>query len=158
MNATVEYLSNKASEAQIVEHLARCDADFIPSLSGRVEVNDYAKKIASKATRFEAWFGGVLVGLVAAYFNNQETRIAYITSVSVLGAWTGRGIAAHLMRHCVEHAKASSMRQISLEVASNNTTAIKLYEKSGFVTGKSNSPFISMSLFLKSGDEHEQQA
>jgi hypothetical protein len=67
MNEAVEYLSNNASEAQIAGHLSRCDADFVPSLSGRVDINDYAKKIVNKAMRFEAWSGGELVGLVAAY-------------------------------------------------------------------------------------------
>ncbi len=157
MSAAVEYLLNKASEAQIAEHLSRCDADFVPPLSGRVEINDYAQKIASKATRFEAWSGGTLVGLVAAYCNDQEKRIAYITSVSVLREWTGKGIAAHLMSQCVEHAKASGMRQISLEVARDNTAAIKLYEENGFVVGKADASFVSMNLNLQSGEEHEQQ-
>ena len=154
MSAAVEYLSNKASEAEIAEHLSHCDADFVPPLSGRVEINDYAKKIANKATRFEAWSGGTLVGLVAAYCNDQEKRIAYITSVSVLKEWMGKGIAARLMSQCIEHAKASGMRQISLEVASDNAPAIRLYEKSGFVAGKANAPFVSMNLYLKSGKEH----
>lgn len=157
MSAAVEYLSNKATAAEIVEHLSCCDTDFVPSLSGRVEIDDYAKKIATKTMRFEAWSGGTLVGLVAAYCNDREKRIAYITSVSVLKAWTGKGIAEKLMKLCVEHAKASGMRQISLEVASDNTPAIKLYEKSCFVAGKANAPFITMDLYLKSGEEHEQQ-
>jgi len=157
MSVVVEYLSNKASEAEITEHLSRCDADFVPPLSGRVEINDYAKKIASKATRFEAWSGGTLVGLVAAYCNDQEKHIAYITSVSVLREWTGKGIVYRLMNQCIEHAKALGMRQISLEVASGNTSAIKLYEKSGFVAGRANAPFVRMNLNFKSGEEHEQQ-
>ncbi len=49
---------------------------------------------------------------------------------------------------CIEHAKASGMRQISLEVASDNMPAIKLYEKSGFVAGKANAPFVSMNLLF----------
>lgn len=155
MSAPVEYLSNKASEAEIAEHLSRCDAEFVPPLSGRVEISDYARKIASKAVRFEAWSCDTLVGLAAAYCNEQEKRIAYITSVSVLKAWTGKGIAARLVGQCVEHAKISGMRQISLEVASGNTPAIKLYKKSGFVAGKANAPFISMNLYLESGEEHE---
>jgi ribosomal protein S18 acetylase RimI-like enzyme len=158
MNASIEFLLNKASTEQITEHLLRCDTDFVPPLSGRVEINDYAQKIASKATRFEAWSGGTLVGLVAAYCNNQEKRIAYITSVSVLKAWTGKGIAARLMSRCVEHAKALGMRQVSLEVASDNTSAIRLYEKSGYVAGKANAPFVTFDLYLKSGEEHGQQA
>lgn len=158
MNEPIEFLLNKASAAQIAEHLLRCDADFVPPLSGRVEIRDYAQKIASKATRFEAWTGGTLVGLVAAYCNDQEKRIAYITSVSVLKAWSGKGIAAGLVGQCVEHAKASGMRQVSLEVAGDNAPAIKLYEKSGFVAGKANAPLVTMNLYLKSGEVHEQQA
>lgn len=158
MSAAVEFLLNAASAAQIADHLLCCDADFVPPLSGRVEIADYAQKIASKATRFEAWSGGTLVGLVAAYCNDSEKRIAYITSVSVLREWTGKGIVAHLMSQCVGHAKASGMRQIGLEVASDNTPAIRLYEKIGFIAGKANAPFVSMELYLKSGEEHEQQA
>lgn len=157
MSAEVEYLSNKASAAQIADHLLSCDADFVPPLSGRVEIRDYARKIASKGTRFEAWSGGTLVGLVAAYCNDQEKRIAYITSVSVLRAWAGKGIAARLMKQCIEHAKAAGMRRISLEVASDNAPAIRLYEESGFVMDKASAPFGTMNLWLKSGEEREQQ-
>lgn len=148
MRTAVEYLSNKASEAELVEHLSHSDADFVPPLSGRVDVCVYAQKIASKAVRFEAWSGDTLVGLVAAYCNDQEKRAAYITSVSVLKTWTGKGIATRLVGQCVEHAKRSGMRQISLEVASGNTPAIKLYKKNGFVAGKGNAAFVSMILHL----------
>lgn len=156
MSKVVDYLLNKASEAEIAEHLQACDADFVPSLSGRAEIKSYAKKIAGKAMRFEAWSGGALVGLVAAYCNDQESRIAYITSVSVLKTWTGKGIAARLLGQFVEHARSSDMRRIRLEVASDNTPAIKLYEKSGFIINKANAPFVSMDLYLESGEEHEQ--
>lgn len=158
MSAAVEYLTNKASEAAIAEHLSTCEADFMPPLSGRVEIKDYAKKMADKAKRFEAWSGGTLIGLVAVYCNDHESRIAYITSVSVLRAWAGKGIAARLMKQCIEHAEMTGMRQISLEVASDNAPAIRLYEKSGFVVGKVKAPFVTMNLWLKSEGEHEQQA
>lgn len=152
MSAAVEYLMNKASEAEIAEHLSLCDMDFVPPLSGRVAIKDYAKKIASKATRFEAWSGGTLVGLVAAYCNDREKRIAYITSVSVLHEWTGKGSFTRLIRQCIEHAKVSGMRQIRLEVASDNTTAIRVYEKKGFVAAKAKGSFVPMELHLGSGE------
>ena len=156
MSVAVEYLSNKASAVEIAEHLWTCDTDFVPPLSGRVEINSYARKIASKAMRFEAWSGDALVGLVAAYCNDQEKRIAYITSISVLKGWTGKGIAVCLMSRCIKHVKAMRMGQICLEVASDNTPAIRLYEKSGFVADNANAPFVTMNLYLKSGEEHEQ--
>ncbi len=148
MSVKVEYLSNQASEEQIAQHLSQCDADFVPPLSGRLDINDYAHKIASKAVRFEAWSGSTLIGLVAAYCNDHKTHTAYITSVSVLKKWTGKGIAAHLIEQCVKHAKTTGMQQISLEVASDNAPAIKLYEKNGFVAGRTNSSFVAMNRVL----------
>ena len=151
MTVAVEFLENWASEAEIAEHLQSCDADFMPPLRVRVEIREYAQKIASKSTRFEAWSGGALVGLVATYCNDQETRIAHITSVSVLKGWTGKGIAARLLGQCIAHAKAVGMQQISLEVAGDNMPAIKLYEKNGFVAAKLNDPLVPMKLVLKAG-------
>ncbi len=155
MNASLEYRCNQATALEIAGHLSLCDADFVPALSGRVEIGEYAAKIASKALRFEAWWGGRLVGLVAAYCNDPATRIAYITSVSVVRGWAGKGIAADLISRCIEHAQAAGMRAISLEVADNNETAIRLYEKCGFVAGKAKAPFVTMNLYLRGGNEHE---
>jgi len=106
MSETIEYLLSQALEADIAEHLSRCDANFVPPLSGRVDISAYARKIESQAIRFEAWSGSLLVGLVAAYCNDEENAIAYITSVSVLREWMSMGIAARLMGQCIRHAKA----------------------------------------------------
>jgi ribosomal protein S18 acetylase RimI-like enzyme/2-polyprenyl-3-methyl-5-hydroxy-6-metoxy-1,4-benzoquinol methylase len=157
MSEAVEHGLNNASEAQIAGHLLRCDAHFVPPLSDRVEINDYARKIADKATRFEAWSGDKLVGLVASYCNDEDHHIAYITSVSVLKEWTGKGIAASLMKQCIERMEASGMRQISLDVASDNVTAIKLYEKFGFIAGEAKAPFISMNLNLRSNNMNSKR-
>ena len=83
MSGPIEYSLNQATEEEIANHLSRCDADFVPPLSGRVEISSYAHKIAGNATRFEAWAGGALVGLVAAYCNDSERRSAYITTVKI---------------------------------------------------------------------------
>jgi SAM-dependent methyltransferase/GNAT superfamily N-acetyltransferase len=149
MSAVIEYSLNKTSAAQVAEHLFRCDADFVPPLSGRVEIGAYARKIASRATRFEAWSGDTLIGLMAVYCNDLQRRTAYITSVSVLREWTGKGIVTHLMNQCVEHARALGMRQVGLEVASNNKPAIGLYAGCGFIAGEVKAQFVSMSLSLK---------
>ena len=151
MSIEVECLSNKATEAEIAEHLSRCDANFIPPLSSRIKIGDYAKKIVCTAVRIEAWSSSTLVGLVATYCNDQVNGVAYVTSVSVLREWKGKGIATRLIKQCIENAKASGMRQISLEVASDNRLAIRLYEKNGFVAGRVSAPFVCMDLNLMSG-------
>jgi len=92
---------------------------------------------------------------VAAYCNDQKNLITYITSVSVLREIIGKGIAACLMKHCIEHAKSLGMKQICLEVAYDNAAAIGLYKKFNFIMEKANEPLISMNLYLINGDEHE---
>jgi len=144
----VEYLTNQGSEAQIADHLSKCDADFVPALSERVDIGQYAAKIRSKATRFEAWSGGVLVGLVAAYLNDSRERVGYVTTVSVLRDWTGQGIGARLIGQCIDHARASGMRRIDLEVGRDNAPAIRMYERSGFRADSQASPFLRMHLIL----------
>lgn len=140
---------NKATEEEIAEHLCRCDADFKPPLSSRVTIVDYARKVTLRALRFEAWSSGKLVGLVAVYCNDPERRSAFITSVSVLKEWVSKGIAGELMKQCIEHAVALGLRRISLEVSTNNTAAIRLYEKKGFTAGTASKSFVTMKLFLK---------
>jgi GNAT superfamily N-acetyltransferase len=152
MSAAVEYSTNKATAAQIAAHLSDGDADFVPPLSSRIEIGSYANKICNNAVRFEAWSGGMLIGLVAAYCNDNEARIAYITSVSVLKKWTGKGIAASLLKQCVAHANASGMRLIRLEVSENNAPAIRLYEKMGFVADRSCQPSGSRQFCLAIGE------
>lgn len=156
MRTEFQYSLDKASAEQIAEHLSNCDADFIPTLSSRVVIKDYAEKLASKSMRFEAWAGGSLVGLVAVYCNDQDKRIAYITSVSVLKEWMGKGIAANLLKQCIECAKEIGMQRISLEVASDNMPAINLYQKMGFVVDRMEAPFVCVNLYLPSGAGHER--
>lgn len=149
MSDSIKFDLNKATSVQIAEHLLECDVDFVPPLSERIEINDYAKKIAINATRFEAWSGEKLVGLLAVYCNDKLQRIAFITSVSVQKESKGKGIASILMQRCIAHVRSTGMRQINLEVANGNLPAIGLYEKSGFVAGITKASFIAMNLNLE---------
>lgn len=148
MSSQIEFGMNRADEAELARHLRSCDADFVPPLSGRVELDDYAHKISAKAARFEAWVDGELVGLVAAYCNEAERGIAFITSVSVRDDWQGRGVAARLMERCIGHVATIGFKRIELEVDKENSGAIKLYEKTGFkidkVTDRSMIMFLNM--------------
>lgn len=152
-SAAAEYRSNTASATEIAAHLKQCDAAFVPALSSRREIDAYAQKIVDHAERFEAWAGGTLAGLVAAYCNDRENHRAYITSVSVLEAWKGRGIAAELLKRCIEHATSSGMRCILLEVGSANRPAIKLYEKLGFVAGKATPTLVTMERIIRRSNQ-----
>lgn len=122
---------DRASETQILAHLERCDARFVPPLSGRIDLPAYAARLHEKARRFEAWMDGQLVGLVAAYFDGAE-RTAFISNVSVEENFLGRGIASGLVGHAVARAAATGIDRIGLRVGIANTAARHLYDKLGF--------------------------
>jgi ribosomal protein S18 acetylase RimI-like enzyme len=147
VSAPIVFLVDTASTDEIADHLVRSDASFIPPLSNRVEIADYARKISTRAVRFEAWDGG-LVGLLAAYCNDPFGRAGYITSVSVEQAWRGKGIASRLLDQCVRHLQELGFEWIELEVDPANESAVRLYAKKGFRAGTRDNKTMIMRLEL----------
>jgi ribosomal protein S18 acetylase RimI-like enzyme len=139
MTSLVDMKVDVASAPEIAAHLRRCDDDFIPRLSERVEIDAYSRKVAGAATRFEAWASGSLVGLVAAYFN-LDGRTAYITTVSVDPELRKQGIASRLLDQCVTYAQEQGYVRLGLEVDRDNGPGVDLYRDRGFtvagVTGR----------------------
>jgi len=123
-----------------------CNDYFMPLLSERVVIDDYARKIFENADRFEAWAGGILIGLVAIYCNDKKLKVAYITSVSVLPSWQGKGIASRLITKCLAYIKSLGFERVDLEVDQKNKTAIILYKKCGFHRTSLNANIFSMYL------------
>ena len=155
MSGDVGYFWNRASEREIRDHLTCCDAEFLPRLSSRVDISEYARKIARNSMRVEAWSGAIMVGLAALYCNDRETRRSYITSVSVLMGWSRRGIATQLIGKCIDYTRTSGMNAVGLEVASDNVAAINLYERIGFVSSKSKEQLITMTYLLSIEGKNE---
>jgi GNAT superfamily N-acetyltransferase/2-polyprenyl-3-methyl-5-hydroxy-6-metoxy-1,4-benzoquinol methylase len=149
MNWKTEFCCNRATEGEIANHLSLCDANFVPPLSSRVEISEYAHKISVNATRFEAWVEGSLVGLVAVYCNDASHRFAYITSVSVLPGSQGSRIATFLTEQCIRYLRELGFECAELEVHKDNGKAIQLYERLGFIAGKSSGCNLVMGLNMR---------
>jgi ribosomal protein S18 acetylase RimI-like enzyme len=128
------YRINTASYEEILNHMERCDNDYSPPLSSKVDLCSYANKIHSYAVSFEAWDKDVnlLVGMINAYLNNTTTHTGFITNVSVLSNYRGMGIASALLVMCLKYAETKAFTSIELEVSPNIAPAIKLYSKAGF--------------------------
>jgi ribosomal protein S18 acetylase RimI-like enzyme len=150
MSWKAEFCKNRATEEQIAEHLVLCDARFVPPLSSRVEIKQYAHKIYAHGLRFEAWAEGSLIGLVAMYCNRLHQRLAYITNVSVLGASPpGAHIASQLLERGIGYLREYQFECVDLEVNKDNNKAIRLYERHGFVANATNGHTLSMRLELE---------
>jgi ribosomal protein S18 acetylase RimI-like enzyme len=143
---------NQSLASDISTHLALCDAHFVPPLSSRVDVLEYAQKLASNAVRFEAWEGANLIGLLAAYCNDHVMRVAHITNISVVPMRVNNGVGTMLLQHGIAHIASLEMRSITLAVAQQNTNAIKMYAHHGFLSEATNTTapsIISMRLILR---------
>src|SRR5689334_1328139 len=136
--SSLDYRRDTATTDHIHAHLTRCDTDFTPPLSARLDVGAYAAKLAERAARFEAWDGGELVGLVAAYVTPGAPE-AFISNVSVVPELRGQGVAAALVADCIDRARESGAATIRLEVARADSAAGRFYEKLGF-TGRDAEP------------------
>ncbi len=129
-----EFRINTAGVSNVYNHLVKCDESFIPALSERVDVSAYAQKLVEKSQMFEAWTNDELIGLIAVYCNDPARMKAYISNVSVLPDWKGKGIASHLISSCLAHVHESGFKSVELEVGVENVAAVSLYLKHDFIT------------------------
>lgn len=147
--------SGGAGAGELARLLRACDADFVPPLSARVDIDAYAAKLAAQALLVQARDDdGALAGLVAIYCNDHDTGIAYISNVCVAPAHTRRGIAGRLLDQALARARAAGMRGARLTVHANNAGALALYRKHGFMQQGRTGPELSMELAFTS--DHPQ--
>jgi ribosomal protein S18 acetylase RimI-like enzyme len=136
MSQSIQFDLNRVGAEKIAAHLRASNTGFVPSLSNRVNIDEYARKIADKAQHFNAWLNNRLIGFMATYCNQTTSQslkdAAFITSVSVLPDWQGRGIASRLMKDCITHVYNLGFVRIKLQVDNRNSVAKALYERFGF--------------------------
>ena len=148
----INYKTKTATEEEIYSHLKECNDSFCPQLDERVTVEEYSKKLFDNSVTFEAWVDNILIGLAAAYFNDAENHSGYITNVSITKDYIGSGIASELMDMCIRYAKQYKVKEIKLEVHKDNSSAIHLYNKFGFIDYKNKDDFMFMKLGVSDYD------
>lgn len=135
---------NLSNKSQVHDMLLLCNFD--PPLTEYIEIDNYALKITTFATRYEFWDDGELIALVAVYENNPPK--AYVTSVSVVQGATGKGLGIYLMRYALNNLLKKGYSEVSLEVFNHNCKALNLYKSLGFIIQKDNGDKSTMCLNL----------
>ena len=70
MTDLINFKTKTALEQDLLIHFQKCDHQFSPALSQRVNLNDYAKKLYEYAEIFEAWSNKNLIGVISVYLND----------------------------------------------------------------------------------------
>lgn len=129
---SLTYKINTATVEQIHALLMECDERFVPVLSSRTNLNEYARKLFERSVSFEAWHDSMMIGMVNAYLNDAEQQTGFITNVIVMERYSRRGVAINLLEMCLEHAQKLNCRRVILEVWQENEAAFRLYTRAGF--------------------------
>ncbi|MDA8621192.1 GNAT family N-acetyltransferase [Psychrosphaera sp.] len=151
ISTSIIMLKNTASEHDIYDHLVRIDQCHLPSLSERVDLKSYAKKLKDNALLIELWDDNRLVGLIA-YYETAE-RFFYISNISVEAEYRNctatPNLSTIMMHELTQLARTKKMFRIQLNVFKENKRAIQFYSKHGFESVETKSDDITMSMSLQ---------
>lgn len=116
-------------------HFDDLGPDFVSSLSRRVDLDEYAMKLATNAKIIAHIEEAKVVSMCAFYFSNQEC-VAFVSHLGVATTHQGRGLSRQLLEGLHEtqfNSGACEASTVSLEVEEENTLAISVYSRLGFL-------------------------
>lgn len=120
--------------------------DELPDpLSERVDVTEYTIKLMKKGSLYLVLGdNGAPVGVMGFYANDQETKTAYLSIVSLLPKVRRMGIGSKLMKILMLECRKAGMKKVWLKVKRENSEAVAYYEKMGFSVTSRGIPKIVM--------------
>lgn len=134
----IELVQKKYSSNKIEKYLKNNANIFVPSLSSRVNINLFSKKIFKNATQFWVFNKKEIIGFAAVYLNDKICNKAYITSISLIDSYQGKGIGEKILCEIFNYSRDKNFKTISLEVNKQNIKAKFFYFKMGFKIEKNN--------------------
>lgn len=138
---------NQILSQRLFNLISALDMYFIPTISSRTSIVDYAEKLGKNADIFVVCDFNQDVGLCAIYTNKPV--FAYITAIGVLPHMARRGLGRRLINKSIDLCRSKKMQKIGLEVWPTNIPALSLYEKMGFslVEYRGDSLYMEYTLF-----------
>lgn len=128
-------------ETRLFKFLCDVDSIFIPNLSARVNIREYAIKLRENAENIFACRDEEDVGACSIYCNFET---AFISSFAIKPAFMRMKIGSTMMRQAICRAKELECKKVRLEVYQDNLVALEFYEKCGFSKIKQNEDWITM--------------
>jgi GNAT superfamily N-acetyltransferase len=144
----ISFKQVRLTESEIFNYLKNNDDTFVPTLSSRLNIPDFSRKLSEMSVHFCAFDDGCMIGLLAGYFNNNAELSGFISSLSVKKEYQSRGIASTLLDSAIEYGKSNEFKNIKLEVRNENKPALRIYQKAGFTNVSSAGNKIVMELKL----------
>lgn len=117
-----------------LDAIRNCDENFTISVIERDSFCDLFEKIDKKALFYVAQDTSKnLMGYIAFYANDFESKQAYITLLVVKKEFQRMHIGTELVKECCKICRARNFETIKLEVLNRDVKARSFYKKAGFV-------------------------
>lgn len=110
--------------------LIETDKEFQTPLSSKLNIEEYAFKLAHHSEFSYCHDESEIVGMISCYMNRPP--YAYISNVCVRSNYRNRGIFKQLFNNLVDTLKTRGFTTIRLEVSDDNVIARKAYANMGF--------------------------
>lgn len=102
-------------------------------LSEREHLTVLASKFEKSGTISCIQENGEMIALCAGYTNDKKNQLGYISVVASLPEYANKGYGKIVVQGFIEKAKNAGMRAIHLYTDKDNSSALNMYEKLGFV-------------------------
>ena len=120
-------------ELLIYDFLKEIDNQLPTSLSNRVNLLEYAKKIVDNAVSLAIKENNKIISCAIFYCNDTDKKAAYLTLLGTLIGNEGKGYASALLNATEKRCMLAGMKKIYLDTDIKNNKAIALYSKRGYV-------------------------
>ncbi len=81
-------------------------------LSELVDLETYAKKLSENALYFALYDKEELVGFCASYFNDDISKVGYVSIISIAVGYRGLGLGGELIDHIIGYARQNLFKEI----------------------------------------------
>jgi len=112
------------------------DNDYFEKLSDRVDIDEYSSKLLENAIQFTLTDNTNLIGLSPCYFNNEDEKIAYISSLTIKDGYRGNKLGSEMIEHIATYARSKHFKKILVKIHYDNAISQNFYHKNGFADFK----------------------
>jgi ribosomal protein S18 acetylase RimI-like enzyme len=126
-----QIFDNAFNEDKITEILIHYDDYFIPKISDRKNIIEYARKLSANATFILAKNKKKIVGFTAFYFN-PVPKTTYLALIATDRNFQRLGIGKSMIYKLIEYCTTHNSAGILLEMRANNLNLFNFYNSLGF--------------------------
>lgn len=105
---------------------------FCPSLSSRVDLETYIKKMYDNGTKQIYIENGAIIGLSVSYIN-KAPNYSFGTYLLILPEYEGYGLGLAMVKNNLKYAKEIGCKEYRLRIRASNKMLYKFYKSMGFI-------------------------